>query len=87
MSKLLYPHLTVQIDVEPFFDDLVKRYKHADSRQRTAIHNKIRERGDNMAKWLIQHGYQCGRDYQRSNEGYRFASGALATAFVLGVQP
>ena len=86
MSRDLYPHLTVEVDTEPFYADLVSRYtqlKHGESRIRGQIRKEISQRHEDMSLWLVKHGYQCGRDYQQSQSGYRFATEPLATMFKL----
>ena len=47
--------------------------------------NKLDNRRQEWSKWLIRHGYEAGRHYWTCKEGYRFSSGGIATAFVLGV--
>jgi hypothetical protein len=47
--------------------------------------NEFTARHERWVRWMIQHGYEAGRHYWPCKEGYRFSSGALATAFVLGV--
>jgi len=83
MSQLLYPHLRVSVDTEPFYADLVAEYTTAHSASRRRIRNEISWRRAGMGQWLIKHGYQCGRDYQQTETGYRFASDSLATFFRL----
>jgi hypothetical protein len=85
-SKLLYPHLTIHLDLKPLFNDLVQRYTHPDTTAggRAEIRQAINKRNDNFDTWLIMHGYQCGVDYQRTQSGYRFAKESLVTAFLLG---
>ena len=83
MSQLLYPHLRVAVDTEPFYADLVAEYPTAPAYNRNRIRNEIRQRRNGMSAWLIDHGYQCGPDYQQTASGYRFASDALATFFRL----
>jgi hypothetical protein len=48
------------------------------------IRKQIQQRHCDHDTWLVKHGYQCGKDYQQTADGYRFASPALVTAFVLG---
>jgi hypothetical protein len=79
----LHPHLTVEVDTEPFYADQVEEYKTALFSQRNQIRREIRQRREGMSAWLIRHGYQCGPDYQQTESGYRFASDALATFFRL----
>lgn len=83
MSQLLYPHLTVEVDTEPFYADQVEEYKTALFSQRNQIRKEIKQRREGMSAWLVHHGYQCGPDYQQTESGYRFASDALATFFRL----
>ena len=88
MKKQLYPHLTVIVNTEPMFQGLVSQYENTswrDSAKRNCIRNKMKQKQDNMNSWLIRHGYECGAHYFECQDGYRFASGALATAFLLGV--
>jgi hypothetical protein len=85
-SKLLYPHLTVHLDLEPLFSDLVQRYTHpgTSANSRAIIRRAINKRNHAFDTWLVSHGYQCGVDYQRTESGYRFSKESLATAFLLG---
>jgi hypothetical protein len=86
MNQKLYPHLTVTVDTEPFYHDLVRRYTSLGSgrnRDRLDIRKEIAQRCEGMDQWLVNHGYQCGRDYQQTGTGYRFASEPLATFFCL----
>ena len=87
MSQLLYPHLTVAVDTEPFYTDLVRRYgrahRHGGAAERVQIREEIQEKTQGMSQWLVERGYQCGRDYQQTELGYRFASDSLATFFRL----
>ena len=83
MSQLLYPHLRVAVDTEPFYADLVAEYSTALFSNRNRIRREIRQRREGMSAWLVRHGYQCGPDYQQTESGYRFASDALATFFRL----
>jgi hypothetical protein len=85
MATLLYPHLTVDIDTESFFADLVHRYSYNDSSyaERLQIRDEIKNRRDSMQSWLTEHEYQCGQDYFETETGYRFANNGLAIAFVL----
>lgn len=86
MMQKIYPHLTVEIPVEIFFRDLYDQYEDAFAVQRLAIVQQISAREDSFGQWLIDHGYQYGRDYQRTIDGYRFSNEALAAMFVLGAQ-
>ena len=86
MSRQLYPHLRVSVDTEPFYADLVRRYTSLGTgrnQDRLEIRKEIAQRREGMGQWLVQHGYQCGTDYQQTETGYRFASEALATFFRL----
>lgn len=87
MSQLLYPHLVVSVDTEPFYADLVRRYgrahRYGGAAERLQIREEIKEKTQGMSQWLVNHGYQCGRDYQQTESGYRFASEQLATFFRL----
>ena len=83
MSQLLYPHRVVSVDTEPFYADLVAEYPTAPASNRNRIRNEIRQRREGMSAWLVDHGYQCGPDYQQTESGYRFASDSLATFFRL----
>lgn len=83
MSQLLYPHLRVAVDTEPFYADLVAEYPTAPAYNRNRIRREIKQRREDMSAWLVRHGYQCGPDYQQTESGYRFASDALATFFRL----
>ena len=86
MATDLYPHLTVEVDTEPFYSDLVIRYTQLEYGEfliRSQIRKEMRQRQEDMSLWLVKHGYQCGKDYQQSQSGYRFASEPLATMFKL----
>ena len=87
MARDLYPHLTVKVDTEPFYSDLVRQYsyahRHGGAAERVRIREEIKEKTQGMSQWLVKHGYQCGKDYQQSESGYRFASESLATFFRL----
>ena len=85
MSQLLYPHLTVTVDTEPFYHDLVRQYNQlgTSKQDRLDIRKQVAKRFEGMDAWLVQHGYQCGRDYQAVDLGYRFATEQLATFFRL----
>jgi len=88
MKKQLYPHLTVIVNTEHLFAGLINQYENTtwqDSAERNRIRNKIKQKQDDMDLWLIRHGYECGAHYFECQDGYKFASGALATAFLLGV--
>ena len=78
--------MTVELDIEPFFEDIYQKYKTADSKQARILRHQMSDRHDRFDRWLVEHGYQCGRDYQSNLQGYRFASEALASMFVLGVK-
>ena len=87
MSRRLYPHRVVSVDTEPFYHDLVRQYsrahRHGGAAERLRIRKEIQEKTQSMSQWLVNHGYQCGRDYQQTESGYRFASEQLATFFRL----
>ena len=83
MSQQLYPHLRVAVDTEPFYADLVAEYPTAPASNRNRIRREIRQRREGMSAWLVDHGYQCGPDYQQTESGYRFSSDGLATFFRL----
>jgi len=87
MSRLLYPHLRVAVDTEPFYHDLVRQYSRAHvpggAAERRRVRQEITEKTQGMSAWLVERGYQCGRDYQQTESGYRFASDTLATFFRL----
>jgi hypothetical protein len=84
MATLLYPHLTVKVDTEHFFEDLVHQYSYDKSyAERSRVRDEIAKRSDAMQSWLTAHGYQCGNDYFETETGYRFANNSLAVAFVL----
>jgi hypothetical protein len=48
--------------------------------------NELSARHQRWVNWMTKHGYEAGRHYWRCKQGYRFSSGGLATAFVLGVR-
>ena len=83
MSQLLYLHLRVAVDTEPFYADLVAEYPTALASNRNRSRNEIRQRREGMSAWVVDHGYQCGPDYQQTESGYRCASDSLATFFRL----
>ena len=84
MTKL-YPHLTEELDTEFLYKDLVYKYEHARGNPtKNRIRHLIREKQQQHDSWLVKHGYHCGKDYQQTANGYRFASPAIVTAFVLG---
>ena len=87
MSRQLYPHLVVSVDTEPFYADLVRQYSRSAAPPwrwaRVQIREEIQEKTQGMSQWLVDHGYQCGRDYQQTESGYRFATESLATFFRL----
>ena len=87
MARDLYPHLVVVVDTEPFYHDLVCQYSRAHfpggAAERRRVRQEIKEKTQGMGQWLVEHGYQCGRDYQQTESGYRFASEPLVTMFKL----
>lgn len=87
MTTKIYPHLTVIVDTEPWFQDLFSGYGDADHAQRRLLREKMSERDRSFSQWLIAHGYEYGRDYQRCDQGFQFATPALATMFALGARP
>ncbi len=84
MAKDLYPHLIVNVDVGFMFEDLLRLVEDDYTTNSRYFYQERRRRHDSFDRWLIDHSYQCGRDYQRTDEGFRFASESLATMFVLG---
>lgn len=48
--------------------------------------NDLSARRERWTQWLIKHGYEAGRHYWTCKEGYRFSSGGIATAFVIGAR-
>ena len=96
MMKQLYPHLTEYVYVDSFFDSLITQYGNTkDSAEQNRIRKQMHQLVEDWDMWLVRHGYECGAHYFYFNhlnqqnglyeQGYRFASGALATAFLLGV--
>ena len=86
MAKDLYPHLVVRVDTEPFYADLVSKYNQVnqgDYHTKKEVYKEIQQRVKDISMWLVKHGYQCGRDYQETHSGYRFASEPLALMFTL----
>ena len=85
MATLLYPHLTVEVDTDHFFEDLNRQYSYSNSSyaERLRIRDEIKNRRDSMQSWLTDHGYRCGNDYFETETGYRFVDNSLAVAFVL----
>ena len=80
MATPLYPHLTVVVEVDQFFNDLAGSY---DRTNHDRIRKEVLDRSERMDRWFSEHGYQCGRDYQTTHDGYRFANESLATMFTL----
>ena len=85
MARDLYPHLTVHLDVAFMFDDILHLVEKDYATHRRYFYQERERRHNSFDRCLINHDYQCGRDYQRTDQGYRFASESLATMFVLGV--
>jgi hypothetical protein len=79
--------LTAELDTEFLYDDLVQAYtnNNRDGHMLAQIRKQIQQRHCDHDTWLVKHGYQCGKDYQPTTNGYRFASESMITAFVLGV--
>ena len=84
MARDLYPHLTVNLDVAFMFEDILRLVEEDYKTNSRYFYQERRRRHDSFDQWLINHDYQCGRDYQRTDYGFRFASESLATMFVLG---
>lgn len=84
MARDLYPHLTVNLDVAFMFEDILRLVEEDYTTYHRYFYQERERRHDAFDRWLIDHDYQCGRDYQRTNDGFRFASESLATMFVLG---
>jgi hypothetical protein len=84
--KLVHDHCDVVVDTGPWVQDLMDIMEGEHT-----VHNFLIARGELLARqerwtrWLTQHGYQAGRHYWTCKQGYRFSSGGIATAFVLGV--
>lgn len=80
----LYPHLTVDVDTDSFFEDLIRQYNDSESvAERLDIRGEIITRSESMRSWLTEHEYQCGQDYFQTETGYKFANNGLAIAFAL----
>ena len=80
----IYPHLTVDVDTDSFFEDLLQQYNDSESvAEMLDIRSEITKRSESMRSWLTKHEYQCGQDYFQTETGYRFANNGLAIAFTL----
>ena len=94
MSKL-YPQCNILIDTDPLFQDLVdkildghpltskskgKGYRMSDTME---YRREIPKRHEQMARWFVRRGYQCGRDYILCEQGYRVSNPSTVTAFLL----
>jgi len=84
LARDLYPHLTVHIDVTSMFEDIFRLVEADYTTYRRYFDQERKRRHNEFDRWLINHDYQCGRDYQRTDHGFRFASESLATMFILG---
>ena len=85
--KLVHPHCNVVVDTEPWVQDLMAILKGPhDITEFLAARRQLSQRQQHWQTWLIQHGYQAGRDYWTCKEGYRFSSDGLALMFVIGAQ-
>lgn len=84
--KLVHDHCDVVVDTSPWVQDLmdILEDEHTISGFLEA-RNELSARHDRWRNWLIQHGYEAGRHYWTCKQGFRFSSGGIATAFVLGV--
>lgn len=52
----------------------------------TSMNDKAHEFECQCQRWLIEHEYECGKDYFKTNDGgYRFANGGLEIAFRLAL--
>ena len=84
--KLVHPHCDFVVDTGPWVQDLMDilegRHKVGDF---LTARDELTARREQWTRWLIRHGYEAGRHYWTCKQGYRFSSGSLATAFVLGV--
>lgn len=85
--KLVYPHCNVIVDTEPWTQDLMDILE-GNHKIRGFLEARIElsERRERWTKWLIRHGYEAGRHYWPCKQGYRFSSGGIATAFVIGAR-
>ena len=84
--KLVHPHCNFVVDTAPLVQDLmdILEGEHTISNFIEA-RNEMSARRDRWRHWLIRHGYEAGRHYWPCKQGFRFSSGGIATAFVLGV--
>ena len=69
--------------VQDLMDILEGRHKIGDFLE---ARNELSARRERWIRWLAQHGYQAGRHYWPCKQGFRFLSGGIATAFVLGIK-
>jgi hypothetical protein len=53
MMRQLYPHLTVEVDTEPFYADQVEAYRTALFSERNRIRQEMRERQEKLGLWLV----------------------------------
>ena len=84
---LVHAHCDVIVDTEPWVQDLMAVIKRPhDITEFLAARKQLEERNKRWQRWLIEHGYQAGRDYWPCKEGYRFSNDSLAFAFMLGAQ-
>jgi hypothetical protein len=84
--KLVHSHCDFVVDTGPWEQDLMDilegRHKVGDFLE---ARKELSARREQWRQWLTQHGYEAGRHYWTCKQGYRFSSGGIATAFVLGV--
>jgi hypothetical protein len=84
--KLVHNHCDIVVETRPFMQDVMVILEGGlDAGDWRWARKEFTARHERWIKWMIQHGYEAGRHYWPCKEGYRFSSGALATAFVLGI--
>jgi hypothetical protein len=83
--KLVHPHCNVIVDTGPWVQDLMDILEgdHQINNFLTA-RNELSARRERWIQWLTRHGYEAGRHYWPCKQGFRFSSGSIATAFVIG---
>ena len=77
----IYPHLTVELDIEPFFQDLLDEIENGTIRTSMPARIEMEDRQERMNSWFIKHGYICGVDYFVSENGYRVKDKSIVTFF------
>jgi hypothetical protein len=78
----IYPHLTVELDTEPFFQDLVEKIIKSHD-MGIQYRKEITRRQEEMDAWFVKRGYTCGKDYFVSENGYKVKDQSIVTVFCL----